>query len=353
MDTAANVEATLVEQQREAAASWTPLERGIVLAVVYADVFDFPLTHDELFSRVVGVAVDRQEFLRCLRRLDGDVLRNTGRYICLRGREEILALRTRRARRTAPTWRAAHRFARWLRYVPFMQSVAVSGSLAVGNVGRTGDVDLFCITSRNRLWISRLFLVPLSKATRSTFFGCYLCPNYLLDEASLLVADQNLFTAHEVRQAVPLWGSDVHARFLRANRWAARMLPNWKACTGSVGSQPRPLVRRLLEQILRGRVGDFFNRCAHSLFVYGYKLRARRRGWSWRTLAPAYQIGRYTVPEGGYSRVVADVFRRRLRAVTGDRISEKDVEALFPPSASSQAVYDWKGLFFAEYGFEA
>src|SRR5690606_31749056 len=309
--------------------------RGVLLAVVYADLFDFALSHDELLVRVIGVQLDRARLTQCLSDIGPDILYDTGKFVCLRGRERLIRLRRRREMRARLLWKQAQRYAGWLRFVPFVRSVAVSGSLAVRNAGPTCDVDLFCITASNRLWISRLFIVPLARLTRRTaFFDARLCPNYLLDESCLRVPDENLFTAHEIVQAVPLWGKDVHTRFRHANRWTSRLLPN-TAATGEtnhrVPEPPRPFLTRIVERMLLGRVGDALNRLLYSAFVQAYRARASLRGWCWMRIAPAYKLGRYTVPEGGYAGVVACLFQRRIRKALGCSTDDAHLAPFFPP----------------------
>ena len=338
------------------------LRRGILLAIVYADLFDFALTHDELLRRVVSVETDRERLHQTLRRLSPHLVHDTGKFVCLRGREHLIEARTRKRARVDELWNDAYRFARWFRYIPFVRSVAVSGSLAVDNAGISSDVDFFCVTAANRLWIARLFLVPLSKLTRnaSWLFPSYLCPNYILDESSLGVPDRNLYTAHEILQAVPIWGAHAHARFLAANAWTSEMLPNFRQnveLRGGPSDPGKSSSTRMLERTLSGRFGDVLNRLLHRGFVRFYRRRAVLRGWSWSKISSAYQLGRYTVPEGGYASVVGDLFRRRADEVFGGIEMSARLQSLFPSQTSEGAehtsVHDWKGLFAQEYGTAA
>lgn len=348
------------------------LSRDILIAIVYADVFDFALTHDELYRRVVHSRTDPEAVRRSLRVLASSVVYDTGKYVCLRGREHLVNARAEKAARAERLWKEAHQFGGWFRYVPFVRAVAVSGSLAVGNAGRTCDVDLFCITAERRLWISRLFIVPLSKLTRYARhrFPAYLCPNYILDEASLALRDRNLFTAHEVIQAVPLWGRSAYEAFRSANGWTAELLPNARGDAGldpghdaqrrpalegrrrlaSTASQP--LVTRMLERILGGLFGDLLNALIRHIFITFYRFRAGRRGWPWHRIAAAYQVGRYMVPEGGYASVVASLFRTRLGALIDGAAAEHVTTQMFPEAGSHDYVQNWPAQFADEYGMD-
>jgi len=129
----------------------------------------------------------------------------------------------------------ARKVARWLRLIPTIKMVAVTGALAMENSDKEDDVDLLIVTAKNRLWFSRGLVVTFLR-----FFGLYrrprkiknmICPNMLLDEEHLVVhkKEQDLFSAHEVCQLKVLWEKDgIYQKFVKENQWAKRFLPNWK-----------------------------------------------------------------------------------------------------------------------------
>ena len=331
------------------------LEQAILLTVLYADLFDYSLTRDELYRRLVHPVRDRAAFSRAVSRLTGPYLAATQGYVTWTGREALVDLREHRRAVAQGLWATAQRYAGWLARVPFVRMVAVSGSLALSNAEPDSDIDLFCITAPNRLWLTRAWVVPLSKLTRALprRFPLYLCPNYILTLSTLDVEDRNLFTAHEVTQAVPLWGHDAYHRFRLANPWIHDFLPQTPAEVRSDSTPPprRPWYTRSLERLMQGRLGDTLDRLMHRLFVTFYRRRAERAGWPWSRLEPAYQRNRYTVPEGGYAQVIHRLFAQRVRRHLGSRIPDATLNRLFafteeaPPS-----VYDWEGLFAEEYG---
>lgn len=340
---------------RNAARKPTPLERSVLLTVLYADLFDYALSRSELHRRLIGRQDTAERVAAAAGRLSGAYLTVIDGYVVWRGREHLVDVRKRRRAAAAALWDAAHRYARWLACVPFLRMVAASGSLAVENAESTGDVDLFCITQRRRLWLARAFIVPLSKLTRhfSGRFPRYLCPNYVIAMDALEVVDRNLFTAHEVAQAVPIWGADVFRRFADTNTWAGEFLPQYArhVPAESPGRIRRPLLVRAVERLASGALGDALDRALHTAFVMFYRRRAERTGWQWEKMAPAYARDRYTVPEGGYVGVVRRRFTSLVRNRLGDLISSEELEALFPhQEGATSTCYDWDRLFRDEYG---
>src|ERR1700752_464147 len=87
------------------------LERAILETVAYADVFEYPLTADEIHRYLVGVSASRAVVRNLLNGADRPehVVRN-GRYFTLAGREAAVATRRARAASAAPSWQRAVRY---------------------------------------------------------------------------------------------------------------------------------------------------------------------------------------------------------------------------------------------------
>ena len=196
------------------------------------------------------------------------------------------------------------------------------GSLAVDNAGDDGDVDLFLITAPRRLWLVQATTMVLRRLARRRGVPP-LCPNYLLIDSDLRVGAPNLYLAHEVTQTRPLLGVAVHRAFREANRWTEDFLPQ-----RTLDAVPMPPVtprepsthwlRRSLEKLLGGRMGDLLDRLVHRLLLCYYRLRLRRHGWRRADLARAYRPDRQTVMTGGYMGAVAERFLARCSEVLDD-----------------------------------
>jgi len=143
-------------------------------------------------------------------------------------------------------------FVNLVHFLPGIEMIALTGSVAVGNTHTGDDIDLLIVTTPHTLWLVRPFLLLLltckfhrrhpgdnPRQIQNSF-----CPNLWLDTQSLTIpkAKQNLYTAHEVLQIKPLFDrGGVYSRFLRANRWTGHFLANayFELSTKAVSS-PRP-----------------------------------------------------------------------------------------------------------------
>jgi hypothetical protein len=210
-------------------------ERAVIKALAYADLFEQPLSIRDLWLYLVGHSIKADEFERTVRSRMGsyEVLSD---YAVLSGRADLVkAVATRRehARRKMA---AVYRW-RWLfALVPWVKMVAVTGSVAGGTPGSHDDIDILVITSRNRLWLSRFIvtglLTLLGKRRKPNDDPARVddkfCLNMWLSEDGLASEQQNLYVANELSRMKPVLNRDqMYERYIAANRWVERILPNF------------------------------------------------------------------------------------------------------------------------------
>lgn len=240
------------------------LEAAIMCTVLYADVFKFALTVEEIHHFLI---TDQPVALETVRDTLNDSVYLRERlcmsdgYVALDG--ELIALRINRANISAQIWPLALKYGRWLARLPFVRMVALTGALAMHNPSdENDDLDYLLVTARGRVWIARGFAVLLVRLARLR--GVTLCPNYVVAEDALAQGRRDLYIAHEVTQAVPLYGHALYKALRAANPWTDTHLPN--AC-GAFRSEAEPAlngfwfgVKRLVENTLSGKFGDILER---------------------------------------------------------------------------------------------
>jgi hypothetical protein len=152
-------------------------------------------------------------------------------------RQQTVSKRLKREKLSGEKLKIANRVTNWLKLIPTIKMVAVTGALAMKNSTKNDDVDLLIVVSKDRLWLTRLlsvFLVELVAQRRrpgDKMVRNKICLNMFLDEAHLMVPkkEQDLFTAHEVSQLKPLWEREnIYQKFINLNQWYQKYLPNWK-----------------------------------------------------------------------------------------------------------------------------
>jgi len=206
----------------------TSLERSIAQALAYADVFDYPLTSAEIHRYLIGLAAPLPAVQAALDTASGPGgwIQREGPHFTLSGRRALVDTRRSRSLAADRLWPHAVNYGRRISRLPFVRMVAVSGALAVENPAENADIDYLIVTAPGRLWLCRGLILLLARLATRT--GVTLCPNYLIarTERALVFPEQNLYTAHEVAQMVPLGGMDVYNELRQRNRWVLDFLPN-------------------------------------------------------------------------------------------------------------------------------
>jgi hypothetical protein len=230
---------------------------SILRTLAYSDLFDYPLTVEEIWRYQAGSdfsATLVAEALSCDPDLRARLSEDRG-YFCLRGREVIFPTRKQRTEASRPVWRRARTYGRILARLPFVRMVAVTGALAMDNLGDRPDIDFLIVTEARRVWVCRRLIVGLVRLARLA--GDDLCPNYIIADTKLDIDQRDLFTAHELAQMVPLTGGQLYNAMLECNNWARTYLPVAFREPLSLREAPaRGPVKRVVERILRIRALD-------------------------------------------------------------------------------------------------
>ena len=222
------------------------LATAVWRTLAYADGFDYPLTAVEIhryLERVPASLAEVEKVLARSRQKIGSFRENKlVSYYTLPGREALGRVREEREARARQLWPHARHYARRISRLPFVRMVAVTGSLAMNNVTPDADVDYLIVTEHGRLWLCRAFIIGVTRLAARR--GVILCPNYILSQNALRFPEQNLYTARELCQMVPLSGPAVYWKMRRLNEWTERFLPN-AAGLPPTAAPPQPTRSRL------------------------------------------------------------------------------------------------------------
>jgi len=120
-------------------------------------------------------------------------------------------------------------FIAFMKKLPFITFVAVTGSSSMGNTRKSDDVDLFVITSAHSLFISRFCAIVLSYIFNVRSGKNSVCLNLFFDEKNIAIqrSKQTSYVAHEVLQMKPfIDNNNTYGRFLKSNKWVYKFFPN-------------------------------------------------------------------------------------------------------------------------------
>ena len=234
------------------------LELAILKTLAYADIFDYPLTLEEINRYLLAPGALQARAPGASKLLAAGKISQSGKYYFLPHRQKLVDIRKNREQFSLYKLRQARSIAQKLAKLPNVFGVFVTGALAVANTSASDDIDLLIITRANKLWTTRflatlyLELMGVRRRPHTLKAANRICANMYLDETALSLpyAKRNLYTAHEVVQTKPLINKEsIYERFLSANRWVLAYLPN--TVISPTVHRPLPTVHssRLLEQI--------------------------------------------------------------------------------------------------------
>jgi len=212
-------------------------EQAIAATLVYFDIFDYPLTIDEIARWLpLSISFTRSRLLRLTKELakKGFLAQKEGFYF-LSGRGKIVLKRKENKEASGLKLKIAQKIARILIKVPGVLLVGLTGNLAMMDAQESDDIDLLIITRRDKIWTARFLTVLLleilgqRRRPKSKRIKDKICLNLFLDEAHLRFKKnrQDLYTAHEILQMKPLAEKEnIYQRFLKANAWTKDFLPH-------------------------------------------------------------------------------------------------------------------------------
>lgn len=213
------------------------MEKAILKTLIYGDIFRFPMKAWEIHKWLIGKKATLFQVEKALEKLirhSSIVIRQS--YYFLPGRSGIVKKRLVREKHSQRLLFQARLVAGLLKAVPFIKLVGVSGNLAMEMAGEIDDIDLFVVTQKKKMWISRILMLSLlnlvnkrrKRADSRKKASGKVCINLILEEDSLAQDKKDIYLAHEVLQMKLLWQRDgIYFKFLEENSWAFRFLPNW------------------------------------------------------------------------------------------------------------------------------
>jgi predicted nucleotidyltransferase len=230
-------------------------QRKALHALIYFDLFNYPLKSDEikLYSSV-SKNTDVDKVMIGL--VDLGVVFKISEFYALSANPDHVQNRLRGNIAAVKMLRTAKRMSKFISRFPYVRLVSISGSLSKGYSDELGDIDYFIITKPGRLWIARSILITFKKVFLLNSKK-YFCVNYFIDTDHLEIPDKNIFTATEVLTLVPMYDPEILSAFSKANSWASDFLPNLTPrSVDEVHPRRSYLFKSMIEFFLNGVLGE-------------------------------------------------------------------------------------------------
>jgi hypothetical protein len=218
------------------------LNKNILATVVYYSGLNYPLTAFEVWKYLIRTDyyADAQEaaqptLAEITKQLsDGDLAKyveHLNGFYFLKGQHHLVKRRIAAGKTSAGKMNRLLRIARWLRFVPFVKMIGVTGALAMKNAKVKSDLDLLIVFKYGKIWTGRtlitLFLHIFKQRRHGTKVADRVCLNFFVTDQSLEVITKDLFSASEYMFLFPVYGYEVYNRFQIKNQWIRNMKPNY------------------------------------------------------------------------------------------------------------------------------
>ncbi len=271
--------------------NYSPLAVSIYHCLVYFDLFDFPLTAQEvwrfLWRAPAGVTIE--DCVRELESLTGgpaSALESADGFYFLPGRSVLVKKRQEKIIPTEHWLVRAREAAALIRHVPFLKAILVCNSVGAELATEQSDIDFLVITSPGKTWLVRFWCNSILRLFNRRTYGeetagriclSFFVDTYHLDFGRYRIAKDDIHFAYWLFRMIPILDKENwQARFLRANRWTKEYIRYSYEAVLSETLPPQAAgsrVKQVLEYCLGGSAGDW--------------LQTRLKNWQMRKLKPS------------------------------------------------------------------
>lgn len=252
------------------------LSEAILKTIVYFDIFDYPLTPIEIWRFLYQESASLSEIIVALENNERlkTILETKNGFYFLKGREGIAQMRIQRAQQAMKKWKITQKAASLLRFVPFVQFIAICNDLAYQNAPAKSDIDFFICLRRGRIWTGRFLVTALlylaglwrhnQKITNRICLSFFITDETLNLEP-LLKQPADPYFAFWLATLWPIFDQQVFQKFFQANAWLQNYFPDLQtilthpqwSIQDSAGSY---WWRKMGERILGSKIGDYLEK---------------------------------------------------------------------------------------------
>lgn len=239
------------------------LQKAIINVVAYFDMFDFPLTDFEVW-KFLGEKCDYMEVRNILSKISQVETKN-GFYF-LKGRENIIRTRLDRYNFTDRKFKRALKVAKIYRLIPWVKMVAVANVIGAHNLKDGSDIDVFIISEKNKIWLTRFFCAGIAKILglrpSENNSRDKICLNFYLSEEDMdlkkfMVGKDDIYFIYWLANLIIIYDKgETYKKFIQANNWLKNYLPNWQ--------EAKMVNRRFIEERKDLFINFLFN------FIFGH-----------------------------------------------------------------------------------
>jgi len=198
---------------------------------------DYPMTSFEVWKHLTIISGEEEEkysLVDVVSELESEKLKRfineeKGFYF-LKDRGGIAEERIKRNKISERKFKRLIKMVSFLRFLPYIRMIGVTGSMAMKNAREKSDFDLFIILKQERMFTGRIIITLLlqfiGRRRYKNKIKDRICLNHFATD-SFLVSGRDLFSASEYSFLVPLYGFSEFLEFQKENSWIGKFKPNF------------------------------------------------------------------------------------------------------------------------------
>lgn len=235
----------------------TTSQKKILKTLMYFDVFNYPLTSEEIFA---NAPIQHGDHLNeeLMELAEMGLIQKSGEFYALSDQIHSHIERRLKGNQMARDMLVtAQKISKKITRFPFVAGVCISGGLSKSYFDEKSDLDFFIITRPNRLWICRTLYILLYKTFPKKKKRLY-CLNYFISESDLMINDKNLFVATELAYLIPTVNYTLYRKLLNNNSWYKEHFVNKVPFPENKSLKLRDAwYKKIIEYLFSGSFGDW------------------------------------------------------------------------------------------------
>lgn len=213
------------------------LKEATMEVVAFFDLFSFPLTINEILKYLKI----KSDYLAVLDEVESlvkaDILNTKEGLYFLLSKDRYVEERKRRYNYSDRKFKIALKVSRFFRFVPWTRMIAVANLIGRDNLRNEGDIDIFIISDKNRLWLTRFFSVLIAKflnlRPQKNNSKDKICLSFFVSEEGMDLAkiksgEGDKYFDYWLLNLAPVYSRDkIFEKFMHANKKITENYPNY------------------------------------------------------------------------------------------------------------------------------
>jgi len=236
------------------------LRGAIVETIAFFDLFLFPLTTNEVlkYIKVKSNYISVSDILREL--VKNNIISQKGGLFFLKGREGYVEERKKRYNYSDRKFKIALKMSTIFRFIPWIRLICVANLIGRDNLRNESDIDLFIVSDRNKLWLTRFFSVLIAKAlnvrpqknnTKDKICLSFFISEEQMDMSLVRKGKEDIYFNYWFLNLAPIYSREnTYADFIKSNSKILDEFPNYftqeisaKRKTKEFKKEPSPKIR--------------------------------------------------------------------------------------------------------------